>query len=143
MFKLNFLATFSITLLLFSLLGNLYFYAETDRKAATIEAINADNARLSTERNTLIDVNHSMNKTIDLLTFQLKEARAADSWFNRVEKMMDSKLSNALSDIDALTTTQGGSDETQPRCIDEFSDDVYERMLDVYQQPITQTDTGN
>jgi hypothetical protein len=108
--------------------GIFFYISEQQFLEHKIETLQDDNARVVVERNSVIEINHTMHNTIQLMQQQLDDAREADNWLREVSKIVDAKLNTAVDDIKRLTN----EDETKAGCAVEFSPDVYQRMLDAY-----------
>jgi uncharacterized protein YigA (DUF484 family) len=111
-------------------LSVLLLYLTTEQRFLNnkIETLISDNARMVDQRNAVIDINHSMYQSIQLLKQQLDDASEVNESMRKIKKSMDSKLNNAQADIKRLTDGKAQS----VSCDDSFSSDVYQRMLDEY-----------
>lgn len=89
---------------------------------------------------TAVQLNQSLNKTIESMNQQFIDAQKADDWLRTFNATMDSKLENTILDLGKLFDDQ--TQNVNSGCTEQFSDGVYQRMLDHYRTETGSGDSG-
>ncbi|HDM8224760.1 TPA: hypothetical protein P0E17_004217 [Vibrio campbellii] len=115
-------------LMLLVVVGSVWTNGSLKKELVQVEAKNVlANAQLATATT----FNHSLNKTIESMSQQLRDAQLADDWMRQFNASMDTKLKNTLLDLGKLF-----DDETQANfnssCDERFTPGVSERMQQYY-----------
>lgn len=95
-----------------------------------IDRVKSQNTTLQIKFDTAAAFNDSLNGTILSMSQQLVDAQVADDWVRQFDAAMAARLKEASEDIGSMI------DEKSPNyvgCSGNYSDAVYQRMLDVYQ----------
>ncbi|HBB9946522.1 MULTISPECIES: hypothetical protein [Vibrio harveyi group] len=114
-------------LMLLVVVGSVWTNGSLKKELVQVEAKNVlANAQLATATT----FNHSLNKTIESMSQQLRDAQLADDWMRQFNASMDTKLENTVLDLGKLFDEK--PKDNRSGCDERFSDGVYERMLQHY-----------